>query len=83
MLATVRYNDELRLCYDVDEIISATDAAHDVICNEFIGTENPLDNAFEVYIDSLSKQFSGVLCNGVTYRPWGTRGYIVFTSLRS
>ena len=26
MLATVRYNDELRLCYDVDEIISATDA---------------------------------------------------------
>ena len=79
MLATVRYKDELQLCYSVDEIVSETDTALDIICNEFIGTENPVDNAFEVYIDSLSKQFSGVLCNGVIYRPWGTSGYILFT----
>lgn len=78
MLATVRYNDELQLCYSVDEIITETDTALDIICNEFIGTENPLDSAFEVYIDSLSKQFKGVLCNGVEYRPWATSGYIVF-----
>lgn len=78
MLATVRYNNELQLCYSVDEIITETDTALDIICNEFIGTENPLDNAFEVYIDSLAKQFNGVLCNGVVYRQWVTSGYILF-----
>ena len=78
MLTTVRYKDELQLCYSVDEIVSDTYTSLDNICNEFIGTENPLDNAFEVYIDSLSKQFSGVLCNGVIYTPWSVSGYIVF-----
>ena len=78
LLATVRYNDKTQLCYSVDEIISDSNTALDNLCDEFIGTEIPLDNLFEVYIDSLSKQFSGVICNGVKYTPFDTSGYIVF-----
>lgn len=78
MFTTVRYNGNLQLCYSVDEIICDSKTAIDIIYEEFIGTENPLDNAFELFIDSLSKQFNGVLCNGVKNTPWGASGYIVF-----
>ena len=78
MLATVRYHDKLQLCYSVDEIICESDTALDIIYQEFITTENPLDTAFELYIDTLSKQFNDVLCNGVIHRHFVTSGYIVF-----
>lgn len=78
MLATVRYNDKLQLCYSVDEIVSESNSCIDMIYQDLDGTENPLNTSFEVYIDTLSEQFNGVLCNGVVYRPWVTSGYIVF-----
>lgn len=79
MLTTVRYYGDLQLCYSVDEIICESDTAFDIIYQEFVDKENSLDTAFEVYIDTLAGQFSGVLCNGVKYRPWVTTGYIVFS----
>lgn len=78
MLATVRYNDKLQLCYSVEEIITESDTVLDTIYQEFITTENPLDTVFDVYIDTLSKQFNGVSCNGVIHRNCVTSGYIVF-----
>lgn len=78
MLATVRYQDKLQLCYSVDEIVSESNSSIDIIYQELADTENPLNTAFELYIDTLSKQFDGVLCNGVVYRPWVTSGYIIF-----
>lgn len=78
MLATVRYNDKLQLCYSVDEIITESSTAIDIIYEEFVGTENTLNTAFDVYIDTLSKQFNGVLVNGVKNSVCGISGYIVF-----
>lgn len=78
MFATVRYNNKLQLCYSVDEIICESNTAIDIVFKELSGNENPLNTEFEVYIDTLSKQFNGVLCNGVKNTPWGASGYIVF-----
>ena len=78
MFTTVRYNGNLQLCYSVDEIICESDTAIDIIYQEFVNTENPLDTAFELFIESLSNRSNGVLCNGVKNTPWGTAGYIVF-----
>lgn len=78
MFTTVRYNGDLQLCYSVDKIICESDTAIDIRYQEFVNTENPLDTAFELFIDSLANRSNGVLCNGVKNTPWGTVGYIFF-----